>query len=91
MSKDVEKRGDNKMITFTLRDGLTTRIMIAETGNSLREFAKNACISHSYLSQILSGKRNPSPTIAHRIANNLNLKIEDIFLAESVDITTKSE
>lgn len=77
------------MISFELRDGFTTRLLIAETGKSLRDFAKDAGISHSYLSQILSGKRSPSPTVAKKIANGLNAKIEEIFLIKVVDISTR--
>jgi transcriptional regulator with XRE-family HTH domain len=76
------------MITFTLKDGLKTRLLIAQTGNSLRGFAQNIRISHCYLSQILNGKRKPSPTVAYKIADYLGLKIEDIFLAEVVDGTS---
>lgn len=78
------------MITFTLKDGVRTRLLIAETGNSLRRFSKNISISHCYLSQILRGIRKPSPTVAYKIANGLNLKIEDIFLVDMVDTSNKS-
>lgn len=74
------------MITFPLKDELETRILIAEKGKSLRGFSKKVDISHCYLSQILSGKKNPSPTVAYKIAKGLGLKIEDIFLVKTVDV-----
>jgi transcriptional regulator with XRE-family HTH domain len=78
------------MIAFTLKDRVKTRLLIAESGNSLRGFAKEIQVSHCYLSQILSGKGNPSPCVAQRIAENLHLKVEDIFLIDLVDKSTKS-
>ena len=79
------------MLTITLKDGLRTRISIAEKGRSLRGFAKEIGISHAYLSQILNKKRNPSPTVAHKIACGIEKEIEDIFLVETVDVTTDEE
>lgn len=72
-------------ITFPLKDGIKTRLLIAETGNSLRSYAKKISVSHTYLSQVLNGIHNPSPTVAYKIANGLGLKIEDIFLTKNVD------
>ncbi|MDY0410127.1 helix-turn-helix transcriptional regulator [Virgibacillus soli] len=76
------------MLTITLKDGLETRIFIAEKGRSMRGFAKDIGISHAYLSQILNKKRNPSPAVAHKIACGLEKEIEDIFLIQTVDVTT---
>lgn len=73
----------NGMITFPLKDPIKTRLLIAETGKSLRSFSRKISISHSYLSQILNGKRNPSPTVAYKIAKGLNLKIEDVFFIKN--------
>lgn len=73
-----------------LRDSASTRIKIAETGNSLRGYSESIGISHAYLSQILNNKRNPSATVGHKIAKGLNLDIEDIFLIKTVDEVTGS-
>lgn len=73
------------MIGLTLKDELKTKVMIAKTGNSLRSFSKNIGVSHCYLSQIISKKRMPSPKIAYKLASGLGVKIEDIFLVETVD------
>lgn len=75
------------MIIFTLKNALKTRLLIAEHG-SLRQFSKKVGLSHCYLSQILTGKRNPSPFAAYKIASGLSLKIEDIFLSKLVDNQT---
>lgn len=71
------------MLTFPLKNELETRILIAEKGKSLRTFSKKINISHSYLSQILTGKKRPSPTVAYKIAKGLDLKIEDLFFTKS--------
>ncbi len=73
------------MFEVTLKDSLKTRLSIAESGRSLRGFAKTIGMSHAYLSQILNEKRTPSPTIAYKIANGLGKEIGDIFLIKSFD------
>ncbi|GGB42532.1 hypothetical protein GCM10011409_20130 [Lentibacillus populi] len=73
------------MVNLTLKDEVKTRLLIAETGSSLRGFSKNVGVSHAYVSQILSGKRKPSPTIASKIARGLDKKIEEIFLIKVVE------
>jgi transcriptional regulator with XRE-family HTH domain len=72
------------MISIELKSGIKTKILIAKTDKSLREFSKKIGISHPYLSQVLSGKRNPSATVAHKISKGLGLEIEDIFLIPNV-------
>jgi transcriptional regulator with XRE-family HTH domain len=72
------------MVELRIKDSSRVRLMIAKTGQSLRGFASEIGISHTYLSQVLSGKRNPSPTTGNKIAKGLGLKVEDIFLIISV-------
>lgn len=72
------------MVKCILRNEVTTRLMIAEKMGSLKNFANEIGISQTYLTQILKCDRNPSPTIAHKIANGLGKKIEDIFLVKNV-------
>lgn len=52
---------------------------IAKKGYSLRGFAKEFEISVSYLSAIVNKKANPSPKMASRISNALNVPIESLF------------
>lgn len=66
-----------------------TRQAIALRGYSIRGFSKEIAMSHSYLSQVLSGIRNPSPTIANKIANGLDQKIGDIFFIRSGSFASK--
>lgn len=77
------------MVKLTLKNCENTRILIAENGKSLREFANYIDISHSYLSQILNERRNPSPTVAYKIAKGLDLNIKDIFFSNNGYIATK--
>lgn len=44
--------------------------------------AKKIGIGNSYLSQIINSKRNPSPVLAKKIADELNCEIDDIFTIE---------
>lgn len=72
------------MIEIKLKDEIKTRLLIAKTGKSLRSFSKENGFSHTYLSQILKGSRNPSPIVATKISKGLNLAIEDIFFVKVV-------
>lgn len=74
-----------KIIILLTKDEIQTRTLIAKNGMSLRGFAKKIDVSHSYLSQVLSGKRHPSPEFAKRICDGLNTELEDIFLFKVVD------
>lgn len=77
------------MFEITIKDEVKTRLMIAETGKSLRQFAEYVGMSHAYLSQILNNRRNPSPKIAWKIANGLSVKVKDIFLIKTVDVNNQ--
>lgn len=75
------------MMQIQLKDSNQVRLLIAQTGQSLRSFAKEIEVSQAYLSQILNGKNNPSATIAYKIANGLSREIEDIFLIEVIAVS----
>ncbi|MEW9051893.1 MAG: helix-turn-helix transcriptional regulator [Neobacillus sp.] len=72
------------MINITLKSESNLRLLIGQSGHNISGFAKEVGISHSYLSQILNGKRNPSPKVAANIAKNLSSNLEDIFLLSVV-------
>ncbi|WP_239745280.1 helix-turn-helix transcriptional regulator [Mammaliicoccus sp. F-M27] len=55
------------------------RVCMARHGYSLRSFSKESKISISYLSLIMNEKAMPSPKMAKRIADHLNVDIEDLF------------
>ena len=48
-------------------------------GLNLSDLAIKTKVSTTYLSQIINGKKIPSPKLAKKIANVLDLNIEDIF------------
>lgn len=73
------------MVVMNLKDCTETKKLIARGGFTLRGFANNISMSHAYLSQIVNGKRHPSPEIAHKIASGLDKGIEDIFLIKMLD------
>ncbi|WP_394868328.1 helix-turn-helix transcriptional regulator [Staphylococcus borealis] len=64
---------------MTKTKALELRGLIAKNGHTLRSFSKSSGISLSYLSLIINNKAIPSPKMAKRIADNLNVDIEDIF------------
>lgn len=64
---------------MTKTNVLELRGLIAKNGHTLRSFSKSSGISLSYLSLIINNKATPSPKMAKRIADNLNVGMEDIF------------
>ncbi len=58
----------------TYRDVLRREFLQRSAKNtrySMRSFSKTLDVSHSFLSQVMSGKRRLSPTMAHRISKKL--------------------
>ncbi|MGH0943457.1 helix-turn-helix domain-containing protein [Bacillus mycoides] len=55
------------------------RLAIAEKGMTLKDFSSYIGISPVYLTQILKGDKNPSPTVSAKIAKGLGVEINEIF------------
>lgn len=73
------------MLKFELKKPNELQILIALMGKSVRGFSEEIGVSHSFLSQVINGKRFPSATTAGKIARGLNKKIDDFFLIKVVD------
>lgn len=73
------------MIIIQLKDPISTRVLIAKNGLTIRGLSNKIGVSHSYLSQIFNGTKKPSATVAGKISKGLNKKIEEIFLFKVVD------
>ncbi|MDK9858354.1 helix-turn-helix domain-containing protein [Staphylococcus equorum] len=58
------------------------RGLIAKNGHSLRSFSKESDISISYLSLIVNKKTLPSPKMAKKISDSLNVPISRIVTFE---------
>lgn len=68
------------MVIISLKNRTKILAMIAKNGKNLNSFADEIGISSGYLSQILNGKKNPSPKIAHKIAKGIGVNLEEVFL-----------
>ncbi|MDR5650022.1 MULTISPECIES: helix-turn-helix domain-containing protein [Staphylococcus] len=62
------------------------RYLIAKRGHSLRSFSKSSGISLSYLSAIVNNKATPSPKMAKRISERLDIEIEELFEFEIKEV-----
>lgn len=49
-------------------------------GFNVSSFADEVGVGISYISQILNGKRSPSPKLAKKIAETLEVEIEELFI-----------
>lgn len=77
------------MLTLKLIDVNSFKRELAIKGYTIRGFAKESNVSPAYLSQIINGHNNVSPTVAKKIASGLNKEITDIFLINEFDEHTK--
>ncbi|MCA1202400.1 helix-turn-helix domain-containing protein [Priestia flexa] len=66
-----------------LKDTEQFRITLIQKGFSQRQFSKNIGMSEAYLHQIIRQKKNPSPAIAKKITDQLELEFQDIFKVEA--------
>lgn len=48
-------------------------------GFNLSDLSKETGVGISYLSQIINGKKIPSPKLAKKISDSLNIEIEELF------------
>ncbi|MBM0847740.1 transcriptional regulator with XRE-family HTH domain [Staphylococcus epidermidis] len=55
------------------------KIALFKNGLSISKFANALDINTSYANQIVNGKRTPSPKLAKKMAQILNVDITDIF------------
>ncbi|PKE16728.1 helix-turn-helix transcriptional regulator [Macrococcoides caseolyticum] len=58
------------------------KILLIRKGLTVTDLSKKIHSDLPYLSQVLNGKRNPSPKLAKRIADALDVEITDIFTIE---------
>lgn len=57
--------------------------MIIEKGYSISSLSKEINISNGHMSLIVNGKRNPSPALAKKISEILQVEWDDIFFIKS--------
>lgn len=79
------------MLSITLKDSVETRLEIAKKGFTIRGFSRHINVSPGYLSEVLSGKKEPSASFAHKVAYGLNEDMENIFLIKVSDINGHKE
>lgn len=63
------------------------KIMLIKKGYSQAKLAEAVDLSSPYVSQIVNGEKYPSGKVAVKIANQLNVKFDDIFFISN---TSKS-
>lgn len=67
------------MVKLLVKDKSDFEKRIAMHGFSKKSLSIAVGVTNQYLYSILSGKRNPSPELAKRIAKKLDSNISDIF------------
>lgn len=73
------------MITLSLKDNQKVKVLIAKSGNDLKSFAKQADISYSYFTSILSGRYNPSVRTAKKISSALGEEMTELFEVGAIE------
>lgn len=69
-----------------IKDFKKINILLIKNGFNKKAFAEKTNLSTSSISLILNGSRNPSPPVAKRIAEVLNVEFDEIFNIDSNDI-----
>lgn len=67
-------------------DNHKAKKMMFIKGFNVSSFAVEVGVGISYLSQILNGKKTPSPKLAKKIAETLEVKIEDLFFFKENEV-----
>lgn len=65
-------------MSVNINERLVKKAMFIK-GLNLSDLSRETEVGISYLSQIVNGKKVPSPKLAKKIADSLDVEIEDIF------------
>lgn len=65
-------------MTVNINERLIKKAMFIK-GLNLSDLSRETEVGISYLSQIVNGKKVPSPKLAKNIANALDVEIKDLF------------
>lgn len=65
-------------MTVNINEILVKKAMFIK-GLNLSDLSRETEVGISYLSQIVNGKKVPSPKLAKKIADALEVEVEDIF------------
>lgn len=72
-------------MNIRLKDVQEFNKLLIISGFSQRSFAKEINISSPYMNQIANGERSPSPKVAKKICDGLNVGFDEIFFIESAN------
>lgn len=72
-------------MTVNINERLVKKAMFIK-GLNLSDLSRETEVGISYLSQIVNGKKVPSPKLAKKIADALEVEIEDIFEFELKEV-----
>ncbi|MBB6447040.1 helix-turn-helix domain-containing protein [Bacillus benzoevorans] len=67
---------------ISLKDPVQFRIILMEKGYSQRQFSKEISTSEAYLNQIINLKKHPSPDVAKKITEKLQMEFNGLFIIE---------
>lgn len=70
------------LLKIVMHDNEVRKLML-RNGLNVSALAEKVEVGISYMSQVINGKRNPSPKLAKRIADTLGVEITDIFTIEA--------
>lgn len=71
-------REEGEKMTVNINEILVKKAMFIK-GLNLSDLSRETEVGISYLSQIVNGKKVPSPKLAKKIADALEVEVEDIF------------
>ncbi len=72
-------RLEGKKMSIYIKNNYLKKVMFLK-GYNLSQLAIETDVSLSYMSMIMNGKRNPSAKLAKKIAEILDVRIEELFI-----------
>jgi transcriptional regulator with XRE-family HTH domain/quercetin dioxygenase-like cupin family protein len=87
VSRDVQQDYNEDVVSELAMDGLGGRLkdVRLQAGMSLRELARQADVSPSFISQIENGKSQPSVATLYSFARILNVSIDELFDRQALE------
>lgn len=70
-------------LTIKLKNSDSFKKILIKKGYTYKSFAKEVEVSQPFISGIISGKKNPSPKVARKIADVLQIDWDDIFFIQN--------
>lgn len=71
------------MLEIRVKDAQKLTETIIKSGYTKRSLARAINVSNSFISQITTGRKNPSPKVAKKLCDELHINFDDYFVIDN--------